>query len=138
MFSATPIAVMGCISSDPETVLLRWEGADSGGAAITHEFSANNFKNTHYKFVDADEFEDLFLHFTQKEIGLDTANNDEIPNDGIDNDLDGEIDEDGQQRVCANGETLGDPENSEAPSMFNGCDIIDVIEGTGKKGGPKK
>ena len=101
----------------PPSVLLAGENDDVGGGEITHEFSANSFKKQHYKDVNQDGNTDLFLHFTQNELGLSLADNDE----------------NGQQRVCVRGLTLDDP-----PLPFNACDTINVVKVVGKGKGPNK
>jgi hypothetical protein len=85
------------------------------GAEITHEFSSENFKNSHYKDDNGDGYIDLFLHFRQNEIGFGQGDTDTI------------------QRICLSGFNLDQPK----ASPFEGCDDdIPIVKGSGKgKGG---
>ncbi len=102
---------------NPESIILMHEdqvGADNPiGAFIKHEFSRDMVKNTHYKFINSDPFEDVFLHYNPKDVGLNIANNNA----------------NGQQRLCLEGETIDVP-----PVQFSGCQMIDVVK---KAGGGK-
>jgi hypothetical protein len=110
---------------DAETVelfpLALLDAPSPKGASITHETTNSNFKNSHFKFINEDENLDLFLHFSQREIGL-----------VFDEHASGDV-----QTVCVSGMTLPVIDDTDGSTItpalpFNGCDDIVVVSGKGK------
>jgi hypothetical protein len=88
-------------------------GFENEDAPITHEFSQDSVKNSHFKDDDGDGFTDLFLHFTQSTIkSLETG-------DAVE--------------VCTAGSTIETP-----AQLFRTCDNELILVKSGNKGGPNK